>query len=310
MSRPHDRPVGTGRSASVTIGVFDGVHRGHLALVNRVLEGAGRLRGESVVVTFDPHPAAVLAPEHVPPYLTTTAEKIARLRQAGVDRVVVIPFSVELAALTPEEFVDQHLVPRACPAELVIGPDFALGRDRVGDADRLGAIGRARDFKVDVVPARLDGDEVISSSRIRRLIQRGDMPAAARLLGRQPFLAGRVVAGDGRGRTIGVPTANLDVAAARCRPAAGVYAVRVRTGVDPAEIGYPGVMNVGTRPTFDGIGLRFEVHRLDWDGNARDAWWEVDLVDRLREERRFDGAAELAAQIREDIALSRQILSR
>jgi len=309
MSDTSNQLPGKGPMASVTIGVFDGVHLGHLALVARVQEGAARLGGESVAFTFDPHPAAILAPDHVPPYLTSTSEKVVRLREAGVDRVVVLPFSAKLAALAPEEFVDQHLVPLAGPAELVIGPDFALGHGRVGDARRLAAIGASRGFLVEVVPARLEDDEVISSSRIRRLIQRGDILPAARLLGRPPLVAGTVVRGDGRGRTIGIPTANLDVDPGRCRPAAGVYAVRIRSESTQSGPGHAGVMNVGNRPTFDGTGLRFEVHRLDWEGDALNEWWELDLIDRLREERRFESPAELVEQIRADIVRSRQILS-
>ena len=193
---------------------------------------------------------------------------------------------------------------------MVIGPDFALGHGRVGDAGRLATIGTTRGFLVEVVPARLDGMEVISSSRIRRLIQRGEVAVAARLLGRPHLVAGTVVRGDGRGRTIGIPTANLDVDPARCRPATGVYAVRIRTPDSAMGPGHAGVMNVGTRPTFDGAGLRFEVHRLDWDGDALNDWWEIDLVDRLREERRFGGPTELVEQIRADMDRSRQILSK
>jgi len=310
MIDPVDPCLAPRASASVTIGVFDGVHRGHRALVDRVCEGAARLGGESVAVTFDPHPAAILAPEHEPPYLTDTLEKVERLREAGVARVVVLPFSIELAALSPEEFVDRHLLSQVNLAELIIGPDFALGHGRVGDARRLAAIGSSRGFVVEVVPARLDGVEVISSSRIRRLVQRGDIVLAAGLLGRPYRVAGRVIRGDGRGRQLGIPTANLDVARGCCRPAAGVYAVRIRTGSGFPEAGHAGVMNVGIRPTFDGVGLRFEVHRFDWEGDALDEWWEIDLIERLREERRFDSPAELAGQIQADIVRSRELLSR
>jgi len=294
--------------AAVTIGVFDGVHLGHRALVERTVAGAGALGGEALAVTFDPHPAAVLAPEHVPPFLTDTVEKTGRLIEAGADRVAVLAFTRELAGLTPEEFIEGHLKRLASMRLLVIGPDFALGRGRVGNAERLAAIGAERGFAVEVVPARLDGNEVISSSRIRRLVQRGEVREAARLLGRPPSVAGTVITGDGRGRTIGVPTANLAVPVARCRPANGVYAVRVRVEGESTG-GHPGVMNVGNRPTFDGTELRFEVHRLDWSGDAVGRTWQVELVDRLREERRFDSVEALVTQIGSDIDRARQLFA-
>jgi riboflavin kinase/FMN adenylyltransferase len=294
--------------AAMTIGVFDGVHRGHRSLVERAAAGAAELGGEAVAVTFDPHPAAVLAPDHVPPVLTDTAEKIGRLLEAGADRAAVLAFTRELAGLSPEEFVDDHLFAIGRLALLVIGPDFALGRGRVGNAERLAAIGRTRGFRVEVVPALVDGQEVISSTRVRRLIQRGEVAVAARLLGRPATVSGRVVTGDGRGRTIGIPTANLDVPAARCRPATGVYAVRIHAEGETTG-GHPGVMNVGTRPTFDGSGIRFEVHRLDWTGEAVGRTWHVELVARLREERKFDGVDALVARIRQDVAEARQLLA-
>jgi riboflavin kinase/FMN adenylyltransferase len=294
--------------AALTIGVFDGVHLGHRSLVERTVADARSFGGEAVAVTFDPHPAAVLAPEHVPPFLTDMAEKTGRLIEAGADRVAVLAFTRELAALTPEEFVDGHLARMARLFLLVIGPDFALGRGRVGNAERLAAIGATRGFTVTVVPPRIDGNEVISSTRIRRLVQRGEVREAGRLLGRPPTVAGRVVTGDGRGRTIGVPTANLAVSPERCRPANGVYAVRIRVDGESSG-GHPGVMNIGNRPTFDGTELRFEVHRLDWSGDAVGRTWQVDLVERLREERRFDNAGALAGQIRSDIDQARQLLA-
>lgn len=240
------------RPVAATLGVFDGVHRGHRGLLDRTRAEAVRLGGESVAFTFDPHPAAVLAPERMPALLTTIEERIHWLRGTGIDRVEVLAFDRAMADLLPEEFVDRHLLRRVALRHLVIGHDFALGRGRVGDADRLGAIGRERGFEVTRVSAVRHDGEVVSSSRIREAIRAGDLDRARALLGRSYSLSGPVAPGAGRGRGLGFPTANVVTPPGKLLPPFGVYAVRIRLEGDAAGPGHPGVMNHGHRPTFQG----------------------------------------------------------
>lgn len=299
------------RPAAATLGVFDGVHLGHRGLLDRTHAEAARLGGESIVFTFDPHPAAVLAPDRRPPLLSTIDERRRWILAAGIDRVEVLTFDQAMAGLMPEEFVDQFLLQRAAVAHLVIGHDFALGHGRVGDADRLTAIGAARGFGVTRLSAVRQDGEVVSSSRIRAAIRAGDLDRAAALLGRRYSLSGPVVTGAGRGRGLGFPTANVRVAPEKLLPPFGVYAVRVDPGGDgPAAGRHPGVMNHGRRPTFQGEEPSTEVHLLDFEGDLVGRTLTVELVARLRGERRFPGPEALAAQIGADVAAARKLLDR
>ncbi|MBI2373486.1 MAG: riboflavin biosynthesis protein RibF [Deltaproteobacteria bacterium] len=289
----------------VTLGTFDGVHLGHRALVARARSEADALGLPLFGHTFSPLPSRVLAPDRAPRPLISTPERARRLLLAGVDRVVVEPFDLALAALDPEDFV-RDLLMRLSPRHVVVGFNFKFGRDRRGSPQALTAAGRALGFSTDVVPAfELDGLPV-SSSRIRGLLEDGDASGAARLLGAPHELFGPVVEGDRRGRLVGVPTANL-APGEELVPRAGVYAT-VTTLPDGARL--PSVTNVGMRPTFGGQELRVETHVLGFEGDLYTKWIRVALVDRIRDERRFDGLEALVAQIRDDMARARAILHR
>lgn len=299
--------------ACVTIGVFDGVHLGHRALLEAVRLGAREIGGESVVVTFDPHPAAVLAPNRLPGLLTTTEEKVERLRAEGIDRVVVMAFDRSLAALLPEEFLDGPLARELALARLVVGHDFALGRDRVGTTARLAELGGTRGFSVERLEAVREAGEVVSSTRIREALRAGDLDRVAALLGRPWSFRGPVVPGDGRGRTLGIPTANIEPPAGKLMPPHGVYAVRVGRldgpGFDSSSGRLSGVMNFGVRPTFQGVGPRAEVHLLGGAVQVAGARLDVSVVGRIRDERRFDGPEALRTQIAADIAAARELFA-
>jgi riboflavin kinase / FMN adenylyltransferase len=298
-------------SGSVAIGIFDGVHLGHRAILERALARAHApgTKGRCTVVSFDPHPDVVLAREGFRPPLPLTPldEKRALLMALGIDAFVVLPFTRELASLTPEDFVDRYLVRPYAPAWLVVGEGFALGRGRSGTCDRLRAIGATRGFEVEEVPLiQLDGAP-ISSTRIRERLGQGDVAGAERLLGRRYRIRGRVVTGDGRGRTLGFPTANLELGEEQLVPADGVYAVLA--SIDGAPEWIPAAMSIGLRPTFGGQTRTLEVHVLDWSGDLVGRRLAVEFVAWLRPERRFDGPEPLIAAMRDDVAATRRLLA-
>lgn len=297
------------KEIAATIGVFDGVHPGHQFVVGRTVEEARRIGGEAVVFTFEPHPAVVLAPERAPLLLTTTSEKIPLLEGLGAGRVEVVPFDRQVAGLSPEEFVERYLVRGRPLRHLIIGHDFALGRDRAGDAVRLAAIGATIGFAVTRLPALRREGEVVSSTRIREAVLIGDLDRARALLGRPYGGEAVVVRGEGRGRTLGYATANLDLPGNKLMPPFGVYAVLV--SVDPREprtSTYPAVMNFGIRPTFGGGAPAVEAHLLGFEGDLGGRIVGFALVARIRKERRFPDGEALAAQIRDDVARARAIL--
>ncbi len=293
------------RAPAVAIGNFDGVHLGHRELVARARAAATRQGGEAVALTFDPHPAAVLAPERAPRLLTTTARKLELLAAAGADAAVVEPFDRELAGLAPREFAAEVLAGALGARHVVVGYDFRFGRARAGSTDTLRELGGELGFAVDVVdPVTIDG-MVASSSRIRALVEAGDLAAARALLGRDAEVEGEVVRGAGRGRGIGVATANLALDAG-VLPPLGIYAVWVELAGEGRR---PGAASIGTNPTFDDSGrLSVEVHILDFDRDCYGERARLAIVERLRGELRFPGAAELVEQIRRDIADTRRIL--
>jgi riboflavin kinase / FMN adenylyltransferase len=221
-------PLGIGSGSVVTVGTFDGVHLGHRAVLEEIARRARSAGRMSVLVTFEPHPLAVVNPAAAPPRLTTAVERLELLAMSAVDRVLVLEFNRAMAALSPAEFVDQVLIAHCGMEELVIGHDHGFGRGRSGDVDTLRALGTERGFPVDVVPAVTpDGGGAISSTLIRRAIAGGDLDAAARWLGRRYGVMAPVERGEARGRTIGFPTLNLTIPAGKLLPPDGVYAVRV-----------------------------------------------------------------------------------
>jgi len=299
--------------AAATIGVFDGVHRGHQALLARVVAAARRIGGQAVVVTFHRHPLAVLAPERCPPAVIGPEERAALLKSYGIDAVIALEFDAAVAGLSAREFLEQVLASRYNLKVLVIGPDFAMGRGRAGDARALSELGQEVGFTVEIVsPVAGQAGERISSTQLRNAIRAGDLAAAREQLGRDLEIRGRVVSGAGRGRGLGAPTANLEVDSTRLLPADGVYAALVRVeapGKAPAPEERPAVVNIGLAPTFGGNERRVEVHLLDLDQDLRDWMLAVRLVARLRGEQRFPDAAALKAQIAADVARARVLIA-
>ncbi len=292
-------------SVSVAVGVFDGLHLGHLALIERARARAEG--GRCVAVSFDPHPDLVLAKDfHALPPLTPLPERQERLAAMGVE-LHVLPFTRELAALEPDAFVGAHLVAPYAPRWLVVGEDFALGRGRSGNVARLRALGETHGFEVDAVPLRMVDGAAVSSTRIRALLERGDVRGARRLLGRRYNLVGTVVHGDAMGRQLGYPTANLRLHEEKCVPALGIYAVWARIEGEPGWIG--GAMSVGIRPTFGGQVRTLEVFLLDWTGELYGRDVEVEFVDWLRPELKFEGPDALVAAIRDDVDQTRARLA-
>lgn len=289
----------------VTIGVFDGYHRGHAAVVSRARKLAHDRGGRLVVFTFDCSPAAVLGERREPLRLTLPAEKFQLLRETGVDEVRVLRFTRELAAKPPRAFLEDHLLRFDAVEALVVGYDFALGRNREGGTTVLRGVGEERGFAVEGVGPVSVGGRAISSTRIRAALDRGDVEEAKRLLGRPYRVRGEVVTGEGRGREIGFPTANLEVDPRKQKPASGVYAVWV-SGIEPRLL--PGAVNLGVRPTFGGGKETVEVHVLEWKGALPGKRVELRFVGRIRSEVKFMDFNQLKRQIEEDVITARALL--
>jgi riboflavin kinase/FMN adenylyltransferase len=289
----------------VTIGVFDGVHRGHQQLIARMVEAAHSTGNSAAVLTFDPHPAAALG--YDPPPLLTTAEERAKLMATlGLDLLVVPPFTETTARTSAADFV-KLLIQHLGLAQLWGGPDFAFGHRREGDMPFLQRLGTERGFIVRVVEPLVWEGDLVSSSRVRAALQSGDIPQATGCLGRPYRLAGCVVPGRGEGHKIGTPTANLSLPPERLVPANGIYVCLAHTAHQGT---HPAVINVGTRPTFDynGQTVVVEAHLLDFDADLYGQTLALDFVARLRDELAFPSVEALVAQIQDDIAQARAIL--
>jgi riboflavin kinase/FMN adenylyltransferase len=291
----------------VTVGSFDGVHRGHQAVLAEIVRRAQAGGGESVVVTFEPHPLEVVNPSAAPRLLTTLEEKRALLLGAGVRRVAVLPFTPALSQLGPQEFI-QTLRAEFGMRELVLGHDHGFGRGRSGDVAVVRALGAAEGFAVDVVDAVRDDGTPISSTLIRAAVAHGHLAQAERWLGRPYAVTGRVEQGAGRGRQLGVPTANVALPDARkLLPPDGVYAVWVTIGGQGKASGgrVGGVMNQGSRPTFGVAERGLEVHLLDFAGELVGETLTIAWVRRLRDVRTFPSRDALVAQIAADLQAGR-----
>ncbi|MEK7331204.1 MAG: bifunctional riboflavin kinase/FAD synthetase [Candidatus Eisenbacteria bacterium] len=301
--------TGAAAGSAVAIGVFDGVHLGHRAILERVVARARSRPGRCVVISFDPHPDVVLARGEFrsPPPLTPLGEKRERLAALGVDEFQVVPFTRELAALTPEEFVDRHVVRPLAPFAVVVGEGFALGRGRSGTVERLREIGAGRGFELEAVPLVVVDGAPVSSTRIRALLAAGKVAETRRLLGRRYGLSATVVTGNGRGRQLGYPTANLRLHEERQLPADGIYAVLASVSGEGG--GRPAAMSIGMRPTFDGQVRTLEVHLLDWSGDLVGRELDVEFVAWLRPELRFESAEALVAAMDRDVAETRRLLA-
>jgi riboflavin kinase/FMN adenylyltransferase len=301
-----DGPVWPGDRSVVTIGAYDGLHRGHRAVIGQVVDHARKRGCRSAVVTFDRHPASVVRPESAPRLLTTLDRRLELFEQTGVDAVIVLSFDSAAATEEPEDFVRRVFIDALGVCAVVVGEDFHFGRDRRGNVALLTEVGRLNDFVVlPIELQRAEGDGVISSTAIRKAIGIGDIGLAATMLGRPVEVIGEVIGGDQRGRTIGFPTANIDVGEGHIVPADGVYAA---VCVRPDGSEHACAVNVGRRPTFYAVADRslVEAHLLDFDGDLYGERLSLRLVRRLRDERRFDGLDALVAQLGDDIAETRR----
>jgi riboflavin kinase / FMN adenylyltransferase len=295
----------------VTIGAYDGVHLGHRAVIRATQQKARSLDLDMAVVTFDPHPAYLLRPSHAPKLLTDTAQKLELLDECGVDTVVVVPFDHQRASQRAPEFIEDVLVRFLKVRAITVGHDFRFGAERSGNVDVLRALGEQHHFDVEGVQLlpRPDGKvESITSTAIRQALTDGDVDAAARMLGRHHEIRGDVVKGDQRGRTIGFRTANVAVPQEMALPADGVYAAWY---LGPDDEKWPAAVNIGKRPTFyrDAEHSLVEAHLIDFEGDLYDQPARVQMVERIRSERRFDGLDALKEQLQCDIGSAREILA-
>jgi riboflavin kinase/FMN adenylyltransferase len=297
-------PGGWGRSL-VTIGVFDGVHRGHVQLIGRAVRRARELDVPSVLVTFDPHPAEVVRPGSHPAQLTTLHRRAELVEQLGVDVFCVLPFTVELSRMPPDEFVHELLVERLHVAAVVVGENFTFGHRASGDVELLRELGKRFGFTTEGAGLVSQGDVTFSSTYIRSCIDAGDVRSAAAALGRPHRVEGIVVRGDRRGRDLGYPTANLSTPRYAAVPADGVYACRfVHRGRELAA-----AVSVGTNPTFSGRERRVEAFVLDLDEDFYGEQVALDFVARLRGMERFDSPEQLTEQMERDVLATREVLS-
>ena len=301
-----DARPSTARSTVATIGMFDGVHRGHTVLFERVVADARAREAGAAIVTFDPHPIEVLNPERAPCVLTTIDQRLALFEEHGFDVTVVLRFDRALANLTPREFVKVALVDELHVRKVVVGEDFRFGHNRAGDANTLAELGRQFGFEAEAIGLVGGSEGKIGSSEIRRLVGDGRVERAAELLGRGHRLAGEVIRGDERGRKLGFPTANLAPHPRACLPGHGVYAGWwVWAGQR-----LPGAINVGVRPTFKGSDRPLcEIYILDFEGDLYGQRGEVEFTAFLRPEVKFDGIDALVDAIRADADQARALLT-
>ena len=298
VRRPLERPA-------LTIGNFDGVHRGHQALFNKVKEWAAKFNGESVVMTFHPQPLEILTPGKAPFCITPHERKIELMSSFGIDVALVIPFSKKFAQISARDFVVKILVETIGVRAVIVGYDYRFGRGREGNIDFLRKMGEQYSFEVDTISGVRMGETVVSSTIIRQLIRKGDLKTAGRMLGRPYEITGPVVTGRKRGaRLLGFPTANIAVSRQSC-PKAGVYVVEAE--VDGKKFG--GAANLGYNPTFGDTELTLEVHLFDFDDLIYGKPLTVRFVDRIRDERKFANVEELSAQIGRDIERAKEVLA-
>jgi riboflavin kinase/FMN adenylyltransferase len=293
---------------AVAIGNFDGVHLGHQALLHEAKRITAASGGEAVALTFEPHPARFFAPALAPPMLTPLERRVELLEQAGADVVIVEPFTAELAGMPAEAFVEQVLADEIAAEHVVVGADFSFGKDRRGNAEMLRALGARRGIGLSVVPQVTVCGLPCSSTKIREFVLEGRVEGARMLLGHDFEIDGKVVRGFGRGRTLGVPTANL-AQEGEILPKPGVYAGRARR-LDGDATWFAAAISIGNNPTFADNGdpqLLIEAYLLDFDGDLYDARLRLAFVAHLREQRRFSAVDDLVAEIQRDIARVREI---
>ena len=290
----------------LALGNFDGVHRGHRKILDRVCRAASERASTSVIMTFEPHPPRVVRPDKAPPLLMTTAQKLEAAAEAGIQGAAIVRFTLELSHWDPETFVERVLVDWLRVADVWVGANFLFGHDRSGSYSLLRTLGARYGFRAEKIDPIRYKDFVVSSTRIRRLVGEGRVDEAGALLGHQYFIDGEVQAGDRRGRTIGFPTANL-ATDNELLPPHGVYATTARIN----GVAWPSVTNIGVRPTIDSSGQRtVETHIFDFDGDLYGRRLRLGFVQQLREERRFESLEALRGQIANDCERARLLFSR
>ena len=301
-----DDPPPRWHNPVLALGNFDGLHRGHAKIIDRVRRRAGERGGTPAAMTFDPHPSRVVRPDKAPPLLMTTEQRLEALGRAGMQGVAVVRFTHEMSQWDPEMFVRTMLVDWLHVVEVWVGANFLFGHDRAGTFTVLRTLGGRYGFRAEKIDAVRYKDFVVSSTRVRRLLAEGRVDEAGALLGHHYFIDGTVVHGDARGREIGFPTANLDTAN-ELLPPPGVYA----TTAAIAGIEHPSVTNIGTRPTFGGGGgVRIETHLLDGARELYDTKLRLSFVQRLRDERAFADVDALRTQIEADCRAARRLFGR
>ena len=299
------------RNPVVTLGNFDGVHLGHQDIFNRVKEEASKIHGEGVVITFEPHPLKVLSPENFLPLLTPFRKKMMLIEKSGIRTVLCIEFSSEFSQISPSKFIESILVEKINVKKVIIGYNYRFGKGQKGNVQTLKEAGEVFGFEVEVVAPFRIGQTVVSSSKIRDLIQKGEVERASRLLGRDYPIVGKVVEGAKRGKTLGFPTANLEISD-ELYPKPGVFAVEVEWGQQRLY----GVASVGTNPTFyseqeeKGKPVSLEVHILNFNRNIYGEEIQVNFKRRIRDEVRFETSSLLIEQIKEDIQWAQQNVFR
>ena len=293
------------RDSVLTFGVFDGLHIGHQDVLKTVHERADADNLTSVLFGFYPHPLTFLAPDKCPPVLMCLPKRVEILEQLGIDVAIFVNFNEQIASMSPWTFVNRILLELCRAKHVVVGYACQFGKDREGNAELLKSIGQESGFGVTVVPPTQLNGLPVHSTRIRQAIGRGDLGLASQLLGRTYSLRGTIVQGDGRGRQIGFPTANIEPGAQLCPPN-GVYAIRAKL----VNRWLDGVLNIGIRPTFDGTKFQVESHLFDFDEDIYGETIEIFFIEKIRNERKFSDIQTLVQQIHRDIAIAHEILAQ
>lgn len=291
------------KQSVVTVGVFDGVHKGHQRIISTVVKEAKKRKAQSVVITFEPHPQEVIKPGSHPPFLTSTALKEELIEELGIDIFVLIKFTPKISQLTPTQFVDEILLAKFNTECVIVGEDFKFGKDAVGDKDFLKSLGKTKSFDVIVIPHVYAGGRAISSTRIRRLLELGELEKVKGILGRYPRLIGTVVKGQGRGKILGAATANIVTMDKASVPGNGVYAGFVNLNHTKSLC----VIDIGTSPTFKDKKRVIHVHILDFQEDIYGQEIEIEIYRKLREEIEFPNQESLAVQIKQDIDQVKQL---
>ncbi|MCF6406108.1 bifunctional riboflavin kinase/FAD synthetase [Chitinophaga filiformis] len=297
------------RRAVITIGTFDGVHSGHRYIIQQLQETAAACDGESVIITFDPHPREVLQPGGAPvKLLTTLEEKIELLAKEGIDHLVIVPFTREFSELSARAYLEDFLIEKFNPHTIIIGYDHRFGHNREGGLELLEAEQNRYGFQLVEIPQQIVHDLAVSSTKIRKSLQDGNIQLANELLGYHYFLEGTVIHGDKMGRQLGYPTANIELPDPRkLIPAQGIYAIKVYLDKQPSPLN--GVMSIGTRPTFNGVDLRLEAHIFDFSQEIYDRLLRVEIISYIRANLKFDNIQDLIDQMDKDSLAAKNVLA-